>query len=567
MTEDHLTIIHNYIIFTWPEEVHGDVIEALVSQLENLMSSGSWNSRARFIVVVTESDIRPTKLLAPMICEAMWAKNRIVNVVVMVPNSDDLLIDGDIHTLDLYTWFPYTTTSCVEPRQVVRIDQCLLDNKGQPTSSKSLFPNKIPNNFRGCSIRVAAAGTKPYVILTNSYKNSDGNSVYNYRGVEIEYLLLLAEATNMTVVFLPPLEGELREKTMNALMALITGTADVAIGHLPLNLVMFPFADPTVTIIFDTLRWFVPCPRPVSRMGKIMGAFTVSVWFNIAVVFILTVLIFWRSAMLVTESQTYREIHGCLYVVWALSLGVSVPKKPRTLKLRTFFSLFLFYCFVIGTLFQATFISFLVNPGYQTVISNFDELLETGLPYGKIKDLHDFMHLVNYHEQDRFRSYFACPEYHKCLQRLFVDGDFTMFIPMFDAMYVLSHMGMSQNRKLLCMLSDNAFPLDVAIYLAKGHPLLHLFNVVIRRCTEAGLVLKYWSDMIFRIHLQHVADSKEPSYVVNNDMYFVFTLSHLKVAFVVLLGGFILSTIVFMIELVYKCRSETRTVTVTPCSY
>ena len=138
-----------------------------------------------------------------------------------------------------------------------------------------------------------------------------------------------------------------------------------------------------------------------------------------------------------------------------------------------------------------------------------------------------------------------------------------MFTPMVDAMYVLSHMGMSQNRKLLCTLNDNEFPLDVAMYLAKGHPFLQLFNVVIRRCIEAGLVLKYWSDMIFRIHLQHAADSKEPSYVVSNDMYFVFTLSHVKVAFVVLLGGFILSTIVFVIELVYKCGSEPHTVTVT----
>jgi hypothetical protein len=403
MIDDHLTMIHNYVIFTWPEEVRGDLIEALVSQLENLMSAGFWNPRARFLVVVTESDTRPIQLLALMICETMWAINRIVNVVIMVPNSDDLLIDGDIHSFDLYTWFPYTTTSCVEPIQVVRIDQCLPDNKGQPSSSKSLFPNKIPNNFRGCPIRVSAAEVKPYVTLTNSYKNSDGNTVYNYRGLEIEYLLLLAEATNLTVVFLPPIEGDLTEKTVTSLEALSTGTSEVAIGHFPIDLIMIPFADPTVTIIFDALRWHAPCPRPVSRMGKIMRAFTLSVWFNIAVVFILTALIFWRSAnvpyshMVVTESQTYRELHRCLYIVWALSLGVSVPKKPRTLKLRAFFSLFLCYSFVVGTLFQATFISFLVNPGYHTAINNFDELVETGLPYAKIKELDYFMHLVNYY--------------------------------------------------------------------------------------------------------------------------------------------------------------------------
>jgi hypothetical protein len=381
----------------------------------------------------------------------------------------------------------------------------------------------------------------------------------------MEYLLLLAEATNLTVVFLPPTEGDLAEQIMNSLVSLTTGTSDVAVGHFPLNSIMIPFADPTVTIIFDTLTWFVPCPRPVSRIGKIMRAFTVPVWFSIAVVFILTVLIFWRSAnvpyshMVVTESQTYREMHRCLYIVLALSLGVSVPKKPRTLKLRVFFCLFLCYCFVVATLFQATSISFLVNPGYHTAISNFDELVETGLPYGKIGSMDHFLKLIKYDEPDMFRTYFDCPDHHKCLQRLFLVGDMTMFTPMLDAMYVLSHMGMSQNRKLLCTLKDNAFPLDIAIYVAKGHPLLHLFNLVIRRCIEAGLVIKYWSDMMFRIHLQHAADSKEPSCVVCNDMYFVFALSHVKVAFVVLFLGFILSVIAFVFELVYKCRSERHT--------
>jgi hypothetical protein len=487
----------------------------------------------------------------------------------MVPNSDDWLPDGDIHSLDLYTWFPYTTTSCAEPTQVFRIDQCLPDNNGQASSSKSLFPNKIPYTLRGCSIRVSAVELKPYVILTNSYNNSDGNTVYSYRGLEIEYLLLLAEATNLTVVFLPNPKGELEEKVVNALLTVATGASDVAIGHLPLNAVTIPFADPTATIIFDTLRWFIPCPRPVSRMGKIMKVFTVSVWFNVVVVFILTALIFWRLAnvpyshMIVTESQSYKKINRCLYIVWALSLGVSVPEKPRTLQLRAFFSLFLWYCFVVGTIFQATCVSFLVNPGYHTAISNFDELVETGLPYGKIEKLENFMRLVSYYEQDRFKSHVDCSDHHKCLQRLFVDGDITIFAQMVDAMYVLSHISMSQNRKLLCTLNDNTYPLDTAMYLTKGHPLLHLFNVVIRRSIEAGLAQKYWTDMLFRIHSDHATDSKEPSCVVCNEIYFVFTLSHVKVAFVVLFLGFLLSAIVFLMELASKCLSEQHTVTVT----
>jgi hypothetical protein len=481
--------------------------------------------------------------------------NRIINVVILLPNSDDQLLHGEIHILDLYTWFPYETSICAKPTQVVLMDQCLSDNNGQPSNSTYLFPNKIPNNLQGCPIRVSTSELMPYVISTNNYTDSDGNTIYKYRGLEMEYLLLLAESTNLTVVFLPPAEGDVKDTHFQQLLEVSSGISDVAIGHFPLNLILTAYADPTVTIVFDTLRWYVPCPRPVPRLEKVTGVCTLPVWCSIVLVFILIAFVFWRSAnvtysALVTESRNYREVSRCVYIVWSASLGVPVPEMPRSSKLRFIFSLFLCYCFVIGIVFQGHLISFLVSPGYHNQISNFDELVESGLPYGKDENLEFFMRLAKYYEQEKFESYFDCSARHKCLERLFIDGDITMLSPIIDVMYVLSNVGMAQNRKLICTVDDKVFPLDISLYLTKGHPLLDLFNTVIRRCTEAGLVAKYWSDLIFYNHLQHVGKSKVPSCEVSSGMYFVFSLSHLKVAFVVLIFGLILSAIVFLAELI-----------------
>jgi hypothetical protein len=398
------------------------------------------------------------------------------------------------------------------------------------------------------------------VISTTNYTDSDGNTIYKYRGLEMEYLLLVAEATNLTVVFLPPAEGDVKDTHLQQLMEVSSGLSDVAIGHFPLNLILTAYADPTVTIVFDALRWYVPCPRPAARIEKVTGVYTSPVWCSIALVFILIALVFWRSAnvacsALVTESQSYREISRCIYIVWSVSLGVPVPQMPRSSRLRVIFSLFLCYCFVMGIVFQGHFISFLVSPGYHNQISNFDELLNSGLPYGKDENLDSFMRLAKYYEQEKFESYFDCSARHKCMERLFTDGDITMLSPIIDVMYVLSHVGLAENRKVICTLDDNVFPLDIALYLTKGHPLLDLFNIVITRCTEAGLVAKYWSDVIFYNHLQHVGKSKAPSCEVCSGMYFVFSLSHLKVAFVILVFGFMLSSIVFLAELVYHSKS------------
>ncbi|KDR17223.1 uncharacterized protein LOC110831897 isoform X2 [Zootermopsis nevadensis] len=559
MSDEQLRIHHNYVIFTWPEEF--DVIGTLVTQLEKLQSVVSWNPRAKFFIVVTENYISPANILALNICETMWNINRIVNVVVMVPDPDYPRLGARIHILNLYTWFPYEAKSCAKLTNVVLMDQCLPDGDGQLSNNALLFPNKIPNNLQGCPIRVSTSELIPYVISTNTYVDSDGSTVYNYRGLEIEYLLLLTEAANLTVVYLPLAEGDVKDTHLQQLVEVSMGISDVAIGHFPLNSILIPFADPTITIVFDDLRWYVPCPKPVPRVEKVMGLYTLPVWFCIALVFILTALTFWLSAnapniTLVTESSTYRDMLQCICVVWCVSLGTPVPKMPRSPKLRALFTLLLCYCFVMGIVAQAFFVSFLINPGYHNDINNFDELVESGLVYGKEDSLEFFLRLADYHEQEMFRSHVDCSDRHKCLERLFVEGDITMLSPIIDVVYVLSHMGMAKIKKVLCTLNDNVFPLDISIYLTKGHPLLDLFNVAIRRCTESGLVVKYWSDLIFYTNLQNVDRFKERGCEVCSDMYFVFTLSHLKVSFFVLVFGLVVGFIVFVAELVYRCRSE-----------
>jgi hypothetical protein len=559
VTEEQLRIHHNYIIFTWPEEAHGDVIKTLAAQLEDLQSAASWNPRARFFVVVTVNNIGPTHLLALKICETMWNINRIINIVTIIPNYDKLL-HGETHNFDLYTWFPYEKSVGAKPTQVVLMAQCLSDNNGQPSNNMPLFPNKVPNNLQGCPIRVSTSELMPYVISTTNYTDSDGNTVYKYGGLEMQYLLLVAEATNSTVVFLPPAEGDIKDTHFQQLLEVSSGVSDVAVGHFPLNLIVTAYADPTVTIVFDTLRWYVPCPRPVARMEKVTGVYTTPVWCSIALVFFLTAVILWRAAngtysALANELQDYRDISRCVYVVWAVSMGFPVPQMPRSARLRLILSVFFCYCFVMVVVFQGHFISFLVSPGYHNRISNFEELLESGFPYGKDENLDFFMRLAKYYEQERFESYLDCSARHKCLERLFIDGDITMLSPIVDVMYVLSQVGLAQNGKPICTLDDNVFPLDISLYLTKGHPLLDLFNMIIRRCTETGLVAKYWTDLIFYNHLQHVGKSKAPSCEVCTGMYFVFSLSHLKAAFVLLVFGYILSAIVFLAELICHSKS------------
>jgi len=100
------------------------------------------------------------------------------------------------------------------------------------------------------------------------------------------------------------------------------------------------------------------------------------------------------------------------------------------------------------------------------------------------------------------------------------------------------------------------------MFLRRGHPGIESFNVVIRRSFEAGLEDKYCSDLQFKLTLQNMRKSKESDSQTCSKMYFVFTLTHLKIAFVDLGIGYVLNVQVFVAELICKRLSKWRSVTV-----
>jgi hypothetical protein len=278
----------SYITFAWPEEEDGNVLDSLVGQLQFLQSGASWNPRARFVVMVTEHVAKQPQLLAFNICQTMWNMNKIADVVILVRNSGEFVYGSDEKresgVLDVYTLFPYRQRSWAQTVQVVLVDRCLSENKWQLPNNLSLFPNKIPKNLLGCPLRISTAHLDPFVVLQNNYTQLHGKRIYEYGGLEIEYVYLLSKAINMTVEFLPPAEGNFKDTHQTQLIEVLEGVSDVAIGRFPLNDVIVAFADPTVSFSFDALRWFIPCPRPTSRMQRILGMYCSSVWITMLVI-------------------------------------------------------------------------------------------------------------------------------------------------------------------------------------------------------------------------------------------------------------------------------------------
>jgi len=96
------------------------------------------------------------------------------------------------------------------------------------------------------------------------------------------------------------------------------------------------------------------------------------------------------------------------------------------------------------------------------------------------------------------------------------------------------------------------------MFMAKGNPLLHRFNTIITRILEAGLYGKWQNDYLSSSKLDDYPiddddDINFSDFATNelNTYYSTFSLIHLQVLFYVFLIGQILSTLVFLVEVLY----------------
>ena len=103
-------------------------------------------------------------------------------------------------------------------------------------------------------------------------------------------------------------------------------------------------------------------------------------------------------------------------------MGVSVPQQPTNSSLRVFFFLYVCFCFTISTVFQAFFVSYLVEPKYEKKIGSFDEFLVSDVVYDYhpavdfAKDTVTYPEYANFLENKKGKE--DCSDMRKCIERM-----------------------------------------------------------------------------------------------------------------------------------------------------
>jgi hypothetical protein len=336
------------------------------------------------------------------------------------------------------------------------------------------------------------------------------------------------------------------EYVVTSLQSLWDRESDLYFGSLALLPEKAVNAEPTVPYFTVKLSWFVPCPKPFSRLQRISHIFSPSVWAAIVVVLFLVTVASCCLAKQSNDIQSYTTMASALYNIWAVTVGVTVTGRPRGLRLKILFVVFVLYCSAISTVFQTLLTSFVIDPGYENQLNSLDEILDSGIEFGYPTGTAIYFSLSSdlRHKVVLERGE-LCSNLEVCLDRIRETGNFATFTGVW---LVQNYTTIINDHNTICLLKDNDYDfLFITTYVQKGSFFLESLNKYITLSVEYGMIARLAKDII---HLSRFTRN----YVHVSDEYFVFTLSHLSIAFYILFFGLGLSFLLLVCEVFYQFR-------------
>jgi len=199
-----------------------------------------------------------------------------------------------------------------------------------------------------------------------------------------------------------------------------------------------------------------------------------------------------------------------------------------------------------------------VEPTYEKKLETLVDLLNSDVVYGYhpivnvVQSTIEYSETMTYFDQKTLKE--DCSDHRKCVERMITKRDIAIISSPYFATYVAREMGTVDVGKIVCYLNETFMSADVAVLLKKGNPLLDRFNILMRRYLEAGLLEMHWTELQHRASLRGAERLRE----ADGDVFFAFSVSHLTPAFVVLLVGTVLSSVVFIGEFIVNCLCKRR---------
>jgi len=522
-----------------------------------------WDSAARFVVAgANEFSMSQQTDIVDFL-----SKFRIYNCIIVSQEHNE--IDNgysrqkkinDVETgmkLGVYTWFPYQSSNlCTEVKNITILDSWVISAQGHFTKNTDLFPRKISNNLNGCPMKAVVRDTHWYLTTKYVYYNdSNGKVLKHVAGLEYDLLRVVLQQMNMSFVHVPTPEGfEMEEGLVDNLIgAMFEKEAYIALGNVGTNYLKVSDFDSCNSYYMLRVRWYVPCSVKYPRWSSIFRILSVELWsvliISIVIAAISTTLVGRYSCT--SEWHGYKTLTSSLTNLWAVILGVPVSTMPRTPSLRSLFLAWVCFSLAFSTVLQAFLTTFLIDSGYKTPIQNMDELFASGIKLAYPPG-YNFIFKKGDESENSIvqRNHANCPTYDVCEKWVkYQNISILLEDKVAEDNYATGYYVGENSEHILCRLEDGVvFTTGLIMVMFHGDPLIRRVTEIVDRVVEAGLY-NYWISISMENNKLH---SRKIAIVHPLDRYYSFNLYHMQPAFYLLLMGWCLSALCFMVELLYN---------------
>ena len=331
---------------------------------------------------------------------------------------------------------------------------------------------------------------------------------------------------------------------------LLGNDSDISIGNMKYDPDYSFQLELTDSHFTDTYTWYVPRALRRPQWIAVARVFVPRAWLLLFLAVLLSALLMRylsRSLPLtVPQDGTYRSTANCLSISCSVMLGVSVPRLPLSNPLRVIFFFLVVFCMAVNSIFQSYVTSWLVEPGFQHQMDNFEELTESSL--NVFISERDEWYLGNTDiERGRIKQYNDTKSWK---QMFYEDRISAILLSSSKMSYVFSSI---QNK--YHALSENSIQLHSVMLVKKGWPFLNQTNRVIRRLVEGGIPNKIMNRIISSNPNRHRSVGARSPVAE----YSSISVEQLQVAFLILGVGLGVSLLAFVVERVSQSSEYFRT--------
>lgn len=452
---------------------------------------------------------------------------KVINVVFMRRAFNERDIIG-------YTYQPLGDSRCDAglPVRLNNLDNCdVITNE----ANCKMYPEKI-RKLHGCTLTVTTFEQPPYMYLKTKPKVT---------GSEGDLLWLLQEGLNATFKIMTPQRSDgwgIRMPDgswVGALGDVYDDAANFSLTSSMITYSRFQHFDMSIYYNFVHIGWVTCQAQLEPSLLKLLhpfGKFT-GIAITTTYIFVIAAALFTKTklwAKFSSQTNMDRPRNSVIFYSWMICMGSPTPKLPKKRILLVMVYIWVWYTFLIRTVYQAALINSLKRTVY---LSNYDTLeaaIDDGFQFGGPMSVREY-----YADHPTIFNQWTDLDISEMDSTMVKLSEGFKFVQALNLEFVDTFHQRIKKRKIH-VLPQKIVVSPTVMYFKKFSPLVKTFNRVLRWLVETGFTIKLYDDYA------NFAISKDTE--TNKPL----TLEHFKGCYVILFTGWIVSFVILLCESVFS---------------